>query len=219
MKGKLIVIDGTDGSGKETQVKLLAEYVRSIGRTVKTIDFPRYGDNFMGGFLGECLRGKYGNFLNIDPHIVSVVYAADRFESKMVLEKWLKNGYIVVADRYVSANQIHQGGKITATRARIRFLRWLEILEFRIFGLPKPDVVVYLDVPSVLSQQLLQKDGKILDMAEKDQIYQENSRKSAMWVQKNIPGWKKISCSKNGQMKSRQAIHQEIVVVVEKIIT
>ena len=217
-KGKLVVIDGADGSGKATQVKLLADALRTEGYRVKTIDFPRYEDNFMGGFIGECLHGEHGDFLEVDPHIVSVLYAADRFESRKTLEKWLKNGYVIVADRYVSANQIHQGGKISNASARSKFLRWLDGLEFEVFGLPRPDFVFYLDVPQGLSQQLLQQDGKKLDTAEKNQQYQENSRKSAEWLQRNIPEWQKIHCSKNGYMKTREVIHQEIYAVLRDTI-
>lgn len=217
-KGKLIVIDGTDGSGKATQVKLLAEYLRSKGHRVKAIDFPCYEENFMGEFIGECLHGKHGDFLAIDPHIVSVLYAADRFESKRTLEKWLKAGYIVLADRYVSANQIHQGGKIPNAKDRAKFLQWLDVLEFGVFGLPKPDCVIYLDVPLTVAKKLLNQDGKKLDLAETDRRYQENSRKSAQWLSRVSSQWKRLVCVNRGQMKMREDIHQEIITLLQGII-
>jgi len=111
MKGKFIVFDGNDGSGKQTQAKLLIERLEKEGHKIRIIDFPRYYDNFFGKFIGECLTGKYGDFIGIDPHIISVIYAADRFESSKEIKEWIDKGYIVLADRYVSANQIHQGGK------------------------------------------------------------------------------------------------------------
>jgi dTMP kinase len=122
-KGKLIVIDGTDGSGKATQVALLEARLKKEGHTVKLVDFPEYYKNFFGKFIGHCLSEQYYNFINVHPKIASVLYAADRFESKVQIEGWLAKGYIVLANRYVSANQIHQGGKIANAKKRVAYLR------------------------------------------------------------------------------------------------
>src|SRR3989344_3846430 len=120
-KGKLIVIDGTDGSGKATQTELLVKVLKNEGRKVKVVDFPDYYSNFFGKFIGHCLSERYYDFVKVHPKIASVLYAADRFESKNTIEKWLKEGNIVIANRYASANQIHQGGKITNTKKRENF--------------------------------------------------------------------------------------------------
>ena len=111
-RGRLIVIDGTDGSGKATQVALLAKRLKKEGYTVKLVDFPEYYKNFFGGFIAHCLQEQYYNWTSIHPKIASIAYAADRWESKDQIEAWLAKGYVVLANRYVSANQIHQGGKI-----------------------------------------------------------------------------------------------------------
>ena len=103
-KGKLIVIDGTDGSGKATQVALLTERLKKEGHKVKIVDFPEYYKNFFGQFIGHCLSEQYYNFLKVHPKIVSVLYAADRWESSKEMRTWLEKGYVVVANRYVSAN-------------------------------------------------------------------------------------------------------------------
>ncbi len=145
--GKLIVIDGIDGSGKATQVALLKKRLQQEGVRVKTIDFPRYYNNFFGGLIGEYLSGKYGDFIAMDPRVASVLYAADRFESSKEIKKWLDEGYVVLADRYVSANQIHQAGKIDEPKVRKEFLAWLDTMEYEVFQIPRPDLVVYLDVP------------------------------------------------------------------------
>ncbi len=108
-RGKLIVIDGTDGSGKATQVELLVKRLKQEGKKVKVVDFPEYYSNFFGKFIGHCLSEQYYNFVGVHPKIASVLYAADRFESKDKIEKWLKEGNTVVANRYASSNQIHQG--------------------------------------------------------------------------------------------------------------
>src|SRR3989338_3604891 len=120
-KGKLIVIDGTDGSGKATQTKLLIKHLRRDGRRVEVVDFPEYYTNFFGKFIGHCLSEQYYNFVKIHPKIASVLYAADRFESKDKIKKWLNEGNIIIANRYASANQIHQGGKIGNTKKRENF--------------------------------------------------------------------------------------------------
>lgn len=218
-KGKFIVIDGTDGSGKATQTKELVSHLKKEGFKVKTIDFPRYGDNFFGKFIGECLTGEYGDFIKIHPKIVSTLYAADRFESSEKIREWLEAGYVVIADRYASSNQIHQGGKIENPRDRRKFLEWLEEMEFGVFKIPKPDLIFYLSVPVKVSQRLLEnKDngdkkkyqkGKG-DLAEKDLEHQEKARNSAIRMVEESNNWLKIVCTRCGKMRSIKDIHEDI---------
>src|SRR4051812_35712095 len=111
-KGLFIVFDGNDGSGKATQSKLLAEYFGSLGHPHLKLDFPGYDRNFFGAFLGECLAGAHGDFVHLDPKIASSLYALDRLESTKAIHDALGAGSIVLADRFASSNQIHQGGKI-----------------------------------------------------------------------------------------------------------
>lgn len=213
-KGKLIVIDGSDGSGKATQTKLAVRALQKNEKKVRTIDFPQYEQNFMGGFVGECLKGAHGDFLSLDPKIASVIYAMDRFESSQKIEKWLNEGYTVITDRYVSANQIHQGGKIADARKRAKFLAWLDDLEYGVCKLPRPTLVIYLDVSIQISQGLLAADGKKLDLAENDQLYLENSRKSALWLSKREQNWQRVSCVHRGCLKNIDAIHHEIMEMI-----
>ena len=221
-KGKLIVIDGSDGSGKATQTKLLVSKLKKSGVKVKTMDFPRYENNFFGEFIGECLTGEYGDFLTLDPHITSVLYAADRFESSVKLKKWLEEGYMVILDRYVSANQIHQGGKIFNSVKRKKFLQWLDKMEYDIFKLPRPDKVIYLDVPIATSVGLLQqsqqkkqyqKDGK-KDLVEQSRDYLENARRSALWLSRENDNWIRVECVKNEKLRSIEDIHGEIFEII-----
>ena len=121
-KGFFIVIDGTDGSGKATQTKLLAEKLKKSGRKVKTIDFPQYENNFFGKMVGRYLSGEFGKSSEVSPYLASILYAGDRFEEKETIEKWLNEGFVVIADRYASSNQIHQGGKISNSAKRKEFL-------------------------------------------------------------------------------------------------
>jgi len=224
-KGKLIVIDGTDGSGKATQVKLLANRLKREGKIIKIVDFPEYYSNFFGKFIGHCLSEQYYNFVKVHPKIASVLYAADRFESKNKIEKWLAEGNIVIANRYASANQIHQGGKIVNTKKRQNFLKWLAEMEYEVFKIPKPDAVFYLSVPIDIVLKLIKerngnghrkylgkKKAKKEDVHEKDVQFLENSRKSALWLAKTQKNWIKIECVKDGKMETRENIHQKIFI-------
>lgn len=222
-KGSLIVIDGSDGSGKATQTKLLVERLKKEGKKIRTLDFPQYEKNFFGEFVGGCLTGDYGNFLTLDPHITSVIYAADRFESSEKLKEWLSEGYTVVLDRYVSANQIHQGGKIFDPTKRREFLMWLDKMEYGVFKLPKPDKVVYLDVPIQTSIGLLQeaqqkkqyqKEGK-KDLVEQSRDYLENARRSALWLARENKNWARVQCVKNEELRTIEDIHEEIINIVK----
>ena len=227
-KGKLIVIDGTDGSGKATQVELLAKRLKKEGHKVKIADFPEYYDNFFGEFIGHCLSEQYYNFLNVHPKIASVLYAADRWESKDRIEGWLKKGYIVISNRYVSANQIHQGGKIPDARKRKAFIEWLDKMEYDVFKIPRPDMTLYLSLPISLVLQLIehressQMKRKYLkknkDVHESDVAFLENSRKSAMWLPKILDNFIKIDCAKKGEILTREAIHDMVYKEVKAII-
>ncbi|MBX4209480.1 thymidylate kinase [Candidatus Parcubacteria bacterium] len=222
-KGKIFVIDGTDGSGKATQTKRLIERLKSMGREVETIDFPRYSTNLLGGLIRECLDGKRGDFLGIDPRIVSVLYAGDRYESRSLIQGWLDQGKIVVIDRYVSSNQIHQGGKLTDEGARREFLEWLDKLEFGIFKLPRPDAIVYLHVPVETSMKLAaeraRQKGGSPDTAETDVKHQRESQESALSIIKSSNSWFRIDCGDGqGGMLSPEAIGEAVFKVVEPLI-
>jgi dTMP kinase len=227
-KGKLIVLDGADGSGKATQAKLLAVRLKKEKYKVKTLDFPQYEKNFFGKLIGECLAGQYGDFIALDPHIASTLYAADRFESKKTLEKWLKEGNIVVLDRYVSANQIHQGGKIADDKARKKFLEWLDTMEFTVYGIPRPDMVFYLDVPQEISEKLISNGKQGLsvnravkgkkDLAEMNERHLLAARESALKIVKKGNNWKRISCAPKGELLSREDIAELIWTQIKKVI-
>ena len=225
MKGKLIVIDGIDGSGKATQVKLLAAKLKQLKIKFKTIDFPRYYHNFFGKLIGEYLSGIYGDFIQTDPRVASVLYAADRYESSQQIKFWLKQGYVVIADRYASANQIHQGGKIVDPKRRKAFLAWLDEMEYGVFKLPRPDLIVYLDVPFEVSKVWLQK--KVLarkkkylkgrkDVAEDNLIHLKNSRASALSLARQNKNWVKIECCHGMTCLSPEAVNQQVFSIVKR---
>jgi dTMP kinase len=226
-KGKLIVIDGSDGSGKATQVDLLMKRLQSDGRTVKMVDFPEYYKNFFGKFIGHCLSEQYYNWLNIHPKIASIAYAADRFESSGEIRTWLDRGYVVIANRYVSANQIHQGGKIKNAKKRKEFLLWLDEMEYKVFKIPRPDVTFYLDVPTSVSLKLIEERNnsqkraylkKKKDVHETNVDFLVNSRKSALWLAENLKNFLKISCVKGTTLRTREDIHEEVYSKVKKMV-
>lgn len=223
--GKLIVIDGIDGSGKATQTALLAKRLRQEGWLVKKIDFPRYEENFFGKLLGQCLAGVFGDFTKVDPHFASVLYAADRFETAGKIRQWLAGGYTVLADRYVSANQIHQGAKIRDYRKRKKFLKWLEIMEYKIFSLPYPDLVIYLDVPHNVSRRWLrqkaaQRKKRYLrgrrDVVENNLAYLRQARANALYLARVNKNWRKIICCRGSFCLSPEKIHEKVLGLVKK---
>lgn len=226
-KGKLIVIDGTDGSGKATQTKLLVQRLKKEKTKVATIDFPQYENNFFGKFIGHCLTERYYDFLKVHPKIASVLYAADRFESKKKIEDWLSKGFVVVCDRYVSSNKIHQGSKIKDNKKRETFLSWLDEMEHKALKVPRPHKIIYLSVPVKVSKKLLEekiaKDKKTYlkgksDLVEKNIEYMKNSFNTAMWLSQIDKSFYKINCAEKDKMRSIEDIHEEIYSYVKKII-
>ena len=226
-RGHLIVIDGTDGSGKATQTELLYKRLWKDGKKVRIVDFPQYYENFFGKFIGHCLSEQYYNFVKIHPKIASVLYAADRFETKNRIEHWLKEGYIVIANRYASANQIHQGGKIANTKKREAFIKWLAEMEYETFKIPKPDVVFYLYLPLPIVKRLIKTRnmeharaylGKKKDVHETDINFLKNSQKSALWLAEREKNWKKIECAPKGEILPRAEIHEEIYRTIKKVL-
>lgn len=227
MKGKLIVIEGIDGSGKKTQVELLIKQLRKKDKKVKTIDFPQYERNFFGKFIGDCLAGKHGDFAKLDPKIASVLYAADRFEASHKIRRWLADGYIIIADRYANSNQIHQGGKISNSKKRKEFLDWLKKMEFNIFKIPQPDMVIFLNVPLEVSLSLLKNsdarkrkeylNGK-KDAHEGDLQHLKNARRSALSLLKHNKSWLDIKCVEKGRLLSVEKVAEIIWKKVHKLV-
>ncbi len=226
-KGLFIVLDGNDGSGKATQAALLIQYLADNGIVGLKVDFPAYERNLFGALIGECLAGKHGDFVNLDPKIASTLYAADRYEATRPIREALNNGMIVVADRFASSNQIHQGGKIADPAKREAFLVWLDRMEHEVFGIPRPDAIVYLKVPVETSLALLQekravKNGQLeegeKDAVEEDRNYLERSSETAQWLLETQPNWHLVDCMEDGRLRSREDVHEDVVRIVEDLL-
>lgn len=209
-RGKIIVFEGSDGVGKTTQTGLFLKRLEKLNKKVETIKFPQYEENYFGGYIRECLDGKYGDFANEDPSFTSILYAFDRHESRDKLNGWLKDDRVIVADRYTSANQIHQGGKIKDSKKRDIFLNWLDKMEFEILSLPKPNLVIYLHVPFEISMKLLRNRGKKLDVVENNPNYLKNSIDSAEGLSKKNKNWHRIDCAPNGDLLPINIIHEKV---------
>ena len=159
ISGKLIVIDGIDGSGKATQTKILVEKLRAEGKAVETMDFPQYQNNFFGGMVRQYLDGKFSPATEVNPYLASLLYAGDRWESAPKISQWLQEGKTVILDRYYTSNLIHQVPKLPESEVN-EYISWLDKLEFEIFKIPKPDLVLFLYVPAAIAHQLIAKRGQ-----------------------------------------------------------
>lgn len=153
LSGKLIAVEGIDGSGKRTQVSLLADALISRGHCVFSTSFPQY-DSWFGKIVGQFLNGDFGSLETVDPHFTALLYAGDRFEAKPCLEAALREGKIVIADRYIGSNLAHQTARVSPA-ARAGFITWIEHLEYGIYNLPREALVLYLRVPPRAAQQLV----------------------------------------------------------------
>lgn len=222
-RGKFIVIDGTDGSGKATQTKLLIDRLREEGKEVMELDFPQYGKP-SAWFVEKYLRGEYGTANEVGPYRGSIFYALDRFDKSFEIRRWLSEGKIIVANRYVSANMGHQTGKIKDKKERDVYLTWISYLEFEIFGIPKPDKVILLYMPPEIGQTLVDKKGaraytkgRKRDIHEADLKHLQNAADAYRYVAKKYK-WDVIECAKGTEIYSREDIHGKLWKAVSKLL-
>ena len=211
-KGIFIVIDGTDGSGKATQTKLLMEKIEQTGRQVKMIDFPQYGQK-SAGLIEEYLNGKYGSANEVGPYRASIFYACDRYVASSQINKWLDEGNIVISNRYVSSNMGHQAGKISDLQERDKFLEWLFELEYNLFGIPKPDLNILLYLPPEKGQELVDNKGhrdyvggQKRDIHEADLEHLKNAAEAYRYVADKY-NWITIDCAPNNELLSIDKIN------------
>ena len=211
--GKLIVIEGTDGSGKSTQFKLLTERIAREGHEFQRLVFPQYQEE-SSALIRMYLGGEFGTKpSDVNAYAASAFYAVDRYASyKKVWGQWYENGGLVLSDRYTTSNAVHQASK-EKPEDREKYLHWLYDFEYAKMGLPKPDLVIYLDVPTDFTQKLLRHreaaTNTTADIHEQDMQYlatcRETGRAAAAYY-----GWTVISCVKDGEMRSIEDIHEEI---------
>ncbi len=215
-KNKFIVLDGTDGSGKETQTEILIKRLKEEGFKVEKADFPQYNTK-SAGLIENYLNGKYGATEEVGHLIPSIFYAADRYDASFEIKKWLEEGKIVICNRYVSSNMAHQGGKIKSKEKRQKFFDWLYKLEYELFKIPKPDLSLILHVDPEVAQKLVDKKGyrnylkgKKRDIHEKDLNHLKNTEKVYREIAQNLENFCFIECTKNKEIMTREDIAQKI---------
>lgn len=213
-EGKLIVIEGIDGGGKTTQLRLLKSYLLKNNTPVEAISFPRYKKSFHGRTVAKYLRGEFGATDSVNPYLVSLAYAMDRATAKWKMNKWLREGKIILADRYATSNMAHQGAKLPE-KERDKFLRWDFELEYKVNKIPKEDIVVYLHVSAVEAKVRTKKRGK-QDIHEKNFEFLTKSEKMYEKLSRKYKHWVKINCEKNKSLRSKEDIHKEIIRVLKR---
>ena len=222
MKGKLIVIEGTDCSGKETQTKLLVKYLKENNTKVFTMSFPNY-DSPTGKIVGGPFLGKsyisQGYFPegapNVDPRVSSLYYAADRLYNLPIIQKKLKEGYTVILDRYVYSNMAHQAGKEDDEEKRLALYNFNATLEFDLLGLPKADKVIFLYMPVEGARALRTNRPEALDQNEMDEKYLLKSQRAYLELAK-IFNYIQIDCFENGKVRSIEDISKDVIRAYKK---
>ncbi len=211
--GKLIVIEGLDGSGKHTQALLLRDYLESTGKSVKLVSFPDY-ESPSSSLVKMYLSGDFGTDADsVNPYASSTFYAVDRFASfRTKWKDFYENGGIVIADRYTTSNAVHQCAKLTKDQWD-GFLKWLFEFEYEYMGIPQPDIVIYLRADTAVSQKLISgrynSDESKKDIHERDVDYLKRSQISADYCAEKL-GWNIIECIENGFMRSVESISEEV---------
>lgn len=215
--GKFIVIDGTDGSGKATQTGLLINSLKEAGYNVAMMDFPQY-DTKSAGPLEKYLTGKYGE---VNPQAASIMYAVDRFDASFKIRKLLDEGVIIIANRYVTSNAGHQGGKIPNKAERIKFFRWLDQLEYGIFNIPKPNLTIILHLPAEVTQRLVMersvRDNRPLDIHETDTAHIQAAERVYLEIAKLFPNTKLVECMNGNKLMTPQHVHGKVWELVRRI--
>lgn len=217
LKGKLVVIDGADGAGKATQTELLKKYLKEKKIKYKTISFPRYKTSFHGQLVGRFLKGEFGGNQEVSPYLASLAFALDRLTARDEIIEWLREGNLVIADRYVSSGIAHQGAKLPPKK-RQKFMNWIYEMEYKEHQLPKESALIFLHIPAAISQHLLEKKSKKKnnhghkDEAEKDVEHQRDAIQMYHKLVKKYPNWHTVECvDKKGQLLNRETIHRKIV--------
>jgi len=222
-KFRFIVLEGSDGSGKATQTKLLSAQLKKNNFIAKTISFPQY-NCASSYFVKQYLRGAYGAKEEVSPYTASLFYALDRWEAKEKIKKWLKQNFMVIADRYLPSNLAHQGAKIKNAQERKKFYQWALEMEYKKLFLPRPDIIFLLHLPAEISFELIEhkkkrnylKGGK-RDIHEKDLIYLKKVEAVYLEIARLFnKEFKIIECVENKKLLSPKEISQKIGKVLAK---
>lgn len=222
-KGRFIVIDWTDGSGKWTQTRLLIDRLKKEWYQVEIADFPQYWKR-SAMMVEDYLNGNFGNAHEVGPYRASVLYAVDRYAASFEIREWLDQWKIVIANRYVSSNMWHQAGKIKDPVERDKFLKWLEEFEYWLFDIPRPDKNILLYMPTEIGQKLVDQKwhrdyvwGEKRDIHEADLQHLKDAAEAYKYVAEKYD-WTIIDSAPNWELQSIDEIAEKIWIEIKKII-
>jgi dTMP kinase len=216
----LVVIEGLDGAGKSTQVKMAKEYIQSNGVNLKYLHFPRYEGSIYGELIARFLRGEFGTIDTVHPQLVALLFAEDRHDAATQIRKWIDEGYTVLLDRYVYSNIAYQCSKLSNPDEASRLRDWIFETEYGVFGIPKPDINIFLDVPLNFVDKMLKEsregderdylNGKT-DIHEASIDFQSNVRKFYIAQTEADKNFIRIDCSNSrGEMLPPDKIFEKI---------
>jgi dTMP kinase len=218
---RFVNIEGLDGSGKSTQIKLISEYLESNKIKYKYLHFPRTNSPIYGELVAKFLRGELGDINTVNPYLIALIYAGDRNDAKELINEWISENYLVVIDRYVYSNIAFQCAKLRKEDEIEKLSNWIKYLEFEYHKIPKPDISLYLDVPFEFTKQKLNKsregdDRKYLqgkeDIHEKDLSFQEKVRAIYLREIEKEPNFERINCTdEEGKILSPKKIRDQII--------
>jgi len=222
---KFVNIEGLDGSGKSTQINLLKKHFEENNIDYKYMHFPRTDSPIYGELIAKFLRGELGKMESVDPYLIALIYAGDRNDAKSQINEWLKQDFLVLIDRYVYSNIAFQCAKLTESKEIKKLSKWIKYLEYEHFKIPKPDIEIFLDVPSEFTKQNLSKnregsDREYLqgkqDIHEKNIDFQERVREIYLTEVKKEDNFHKVECySENGKIHAPEVIKQKILDYIE----
>jgi len=220
---RLFVIEGVDGAGKSTQIKLLREFFAKKGYSCEYMHFPRTDTPYFGELIARFLRGEFGLLNEVDPYLVAMLYAGDRKDASSLISNWLGQGKIVLLDRYTYSNIAYQCAKLAVLQDQDKLMQWILSLEFDHFAIPKPDLNIFLDVPFTFTEKNLTKvrtgyDREYLngtrDIHEESMVFQKNVRDIYLRVSESNEDLAVIDCSNDlGKMLTPPEIFELIIKV------
>lgn len=223
---KLFVIEGLDGAGKSTQIKLLKDYFSTKGHNCEYIHFPRTETPFFGELIARFLRGEFGKLDDVDPYLVAMLYAGDRKDTSELITNWLKEGKIVLLDRYTYSNIAYQCAKLQDQSRQDKLMNWILTLEFKHFAIPEPDLNIFLDVPFAFTEKNLTmsrtgNDRNYLngtkDIHEESVLFQKKVRDIYLRVSGSDNRLAVINCSTStGAMLSPSGIFELIIKILNE---
>ncbi len=212
-KGLLIVFEGIDGSGKTTQIDLLSAFFKQKNIDHEVISFPRYEDNLYGKLIRRYLSGEFGSNKGANPYLVALAYAGDRFLSKPLIESWIQEGKIVLANRYLPSNKAYMAANLEPEKQE-EFMRWIDELEYQTNRMPKEDLNILLSVDAKSGQANV-KGTRGSDIHEDSLVHLEKAAKIYQELSKAETNWIVLDCMQGEKMKSKQAIHVDIINILK----